>query len=214
MPEIGEIARLVHYLRKHLVGKTISSVKVQEDKIVYGGAGTTATQFQEAIARKKVLDAQQQGKYFWYATLESWSPPPLIGSRLVMSSPPHPLLHASMTGWIRFSNDDSSFYKPSNNEDTSWPPKYWKFILATDEETPCEAAFVDPRRLGRIRLLDCAGDAIRQTQPLIANGPDPVQDKAILTKEWFTKKVRSKKMPVKAFLLDQSNISGVGNWVG
>lgn len=66
MPEIGEIARLVHYLRKHLVGRTISSVKVQEDKIVYGKAGTTADQFQKAVTGNKVLDAQQQGKYFWY----------------------------------------------------------------------------------------------------------------------------------------------------
>lgn len=66
MPEIGEIARLVHHLRKHLVGKTVSSVKVQEDNIVYGKAGTTAAEFQKAITGKRVLDAQQQGKYFWY----------------------------------------------------------------------------------------------------------------------------------------------------
>lgn len=65
MPEIGEIARLVHYLRKHLIGRTIASVKVQEDDIVYGKAGTTAAQFQKAMTGKKVLDAQQQGKYFW-----------------------------------------------------------------------------------------------------------------------------------------------------
>lgn len=123
-------------------------------------------------------------------------------------------MHASMTGWIKFSNDDSSFYKPTKDESTEWPPKFWKFILVTDEKPPCEAAFVDPRRLGRIRLLDCAADKIRQTPPLNANGPDPVQDMEILTKAWFVEKIRTKKVPVKAFLLDQANISGVGNWVG
>ena len=133
--------------------------------------------------------------------------------RLVMSSPPHPLLHASMTGWIKFSNDDSSYYKPTKKTDEGWPPRFWKFILETDEQPPCEAAFVDPRRLGRIRLLDCAGDKIRQTPPLSENGPDPVRDKDMLTKGWFIDKVKSKRVPVKAFLLDQANISGVGNWV-
>ncbi|KAI9837927.1 MAG: hypothetical protein M1837_002666 [Sclerophora amabilis] len=197
MPEIGEIARLVHYLRKHLLGKTVSAVKVQEDNIVYGKAGTTADQFQKAITGKKVVDVGQQGKYFW----------------MIMSSPPHPLLHCSMTGWFKFSNDNSGYYKPAKPEKESWPPRYWKFILETQGEPHTEAAFVDPRRLGRIRLIDCDGDKIRQTSPLDQNGPDPVIDKDKLTQDWFTKKVRSKRVPLKAFLLDQANISGVGNWV-
>ncbi|KAI9722297.1 MAG: hypothetical protein M1812_001769 [Candelaria pacifica] len=119
-----------------------------------------------------------------------------------------------MSGWMKFSNDDSSYYKPTKEEEVAWPPKYWKFILQTKEEPKDEVAFVDPRRLGRIRLLDCAADAIRQNTPLKENGPDPVIDKDILTEEWLVAKMRSKKVPVKALLLDQANISGVGNWVG
>ena len=34
-----------------------------------------------------------------------------------------------------------------------------------------------------------------------------------MTLDWFSKKMRSKIVPVKALLLDQANISGVGNWV-
>ena len=131
-----------------------------------------------------------------------------------MSSPPHPLLHASMTGWMHFSNDDSSFYKSRKEKDIDpWPPKYWKFILEMDDEPSCQAAFVDPRRLGRIRLIDGEGDSIRQSSPLVENGPDPVQDKDVLTEAWFVEKIKGKRVPVKAFLLDQANISGVGNWV-
>jgi len=176
----------------------LSSVKVQDDQIVYGKVGTTAAEFQKAITGKKVIDAGQQGKYFW----------------LTMSSPPHPCLHFGMSGWMKFSNDDTAYYKPTKAEEDEWPPKYWKFVLETAEEPKCEVAFVDARRLGRIRLLDCEGDAIRNTTPLKENGPDPVMDKDVLTKEWLTKKMRSKKVPVKALLLDQANISGVGNWVG
>lgn len=193
--QIGEVARIVHYLKKHLVDKRISSVQVQEDNIVYGKVGTTASAFQAAMAGKTVVDARQQGKYFW----------------LVMNSPPHPVLHLGMTGWIKFSNDDTSYYRPKKEQTQEWPPRFWKFIFKTEDDN--EVAFIDARRLARIRLVDADGNDLRNQTPLKENGPDPVIDKGVLTLEWFTKKMRSKRVPVKALLLDQANISGVGNWV-
>jgi formamidopyrimidine-DNA glycosylase len=70
----------VHYLRKSLVGKTLKVVKAQDDASVFGKVGTSGAEFQEALTGKKVLDAGQQGKYFW----------------LIMSSPPHPVMHFGM----------------------------------------------------------------------------------------------------------------------
>ncbi|KAF2472225.1 TPR-like protein [Lindgomyces ingoldianus] len=198
MPEIGEVARIVHYLKKHVVGKTIAAVKTQEDAIVYGKVGTSASAFQEAMTGKKVVDARQQGKYFW----------------LEMESPPHPLIHFGMSGWIKFSNDDSAYYRPTKPEGSEWPPRFWKFVLQIKEDPDCEIAFVDARRLGRVRLVDAKGDEMRKTTPLKENGPDPVIDPEILTVEWLKRKLRSKRVPVKALLLDQANISGIGNWVG
>lgn len=46
------------------------------------------------------------------------------------------------------------------------------------------------------------------------NGPDPVVDTDIFTEDFLRKKVRSRKVPIKALLLDQKFISGIGNWVG
>ncbi|KAF2189796.1 TPR-like protein [Zopfia rhizophila CBS 207.26] len=198
MPEIGEVARIVHYLKEHVVGKTIAAVKTQEDDIVYGKVGTSASAFQKAMTGKKVVDVRQQGKYFW----------------LEMESPPHPLMHFGMSGWMKFSNDNSTYYRPTRPEENTWPPKFWKFILQIKENPDCEVAFVDVRRLGRIRLVDAKGDQMRSTTPLKENGPDPVIDSEILTREWLARKLRSKKVPVKALLLDQANISGIGNWVG
>jgi formamidopyrimidine-DNA glycosylase len=148
---------------------------------------------------KKIVDARQQGKYFW----------------LVMDSPPHPLMHFGMAGWMKFSNDDTAFYRPTKpGEEPEWPPKFWKFVLQLKEDPKNEVAFVDPRRLARIRLVDAKAEDMRKTTPLKENGPDPVIDKDVLTVEWLSKKLRSKKVPVKALLLDQANISGIGNWVG
>lgn len=198
MPEIAEVARIVHFIRKHLVGKTLSSVLVQEDTIVYGKVGTSASEFQRALTGKKVVDVGRQGKYFW----------------LVMDSSPHPLMHFGMSGWMKMKDEHTYYYRDAKHIDEEWPPKYWKFVLQTAEEPKAEAAFVDARRLARIRLLDCAAEDIRKVTPLKENGPDPVIDKDIFTEEWLVKKMRSKKAPVKAVLLDQGNISGIGNWVG
>lgn len=63
--EIITVARIVHYLKQSLVGKTIAKVHAQVDENVYGKVGCTAQAFEKALSGKKVLDAKQQGKYFW-----------------------------------------------------------------------------------------------------------------------------------------------------
>lgn len=66
---------------------------------------------------------------------------------------------------------------------------------------------------GRVRLVDCPGDQIRKTSPLVENGPDPVVDKDVFTVQYLRDKMRKKHVPLKAFILDQAMISGIGNWV-
>jgi formamidopyrimidine-DNA glycosylase len=68
---ISTVARIVHYLRKSLAGKTLKVVKAQDDTSVFGKVGTSAAEFQKALTGKKVLDVGQQGKYFWYNQLHS-----------------------------------------------------------------------------------------------------------------------------------------------
>ena len=60
-----QVARIVHYIRKHLIGKTLAVVKAQHDDNVYGKVGTTAAAVEEALMGKKIMGAGQQGKYFW-----------------------------------------------------------------------------------------------------------------------------------------------------
>lgn len=72
----------MHFIRKKLVGKTLSVVKTQEDANVYGKVGTSASEFQKALTGKKVVSAGSQGKYFW----------------MIMSEPPHPVMHFGMNG--------------------------------------------------------------------------------------------------------------------
>jgi formamidopyrimidine-DNA glycosylase len=107
----------------------------------------------------------------------------------------------SNTQMQKFSNDDTAYYRPTKPEEAEWPPKYWKFILQL-KDSENEVALVDARRLARVRLVDAAAEDMRKTSPLKENGPDPVIDKDILTVDWLSKKLRSKKIPVKALLLE------------
>ena len=59
------VARIVHFIRKHLVGKTLAIAKAQHDEIVFGKVGTSAAEFEKSLTGKTVVDARQQGKYFW-----------------------------------------------------------------------------------------------------------------------------------------------------
>ncbi|KAK6544359.1 hypothetical protein TWF694_001060 [Orbilia ellipsospora] len=200
MPEIAEISRIVHYIRKYLAGKTIKNVFAHEDHIVF--KDTTHSDFMKAMKGKKIVDAKQQGKYFW----------------IVMDSPPHPLMHFGMTGWITFNQAPEAHYRADMADDEpsqqaiDWPPRFMKFELEMEGDEDNKVAFTDPRRLGRVRLIDVKADEIRNVSPLKENGPDPVVDG--LDEEWFKGVLKKRKVPVKALLLDQAFISGVGNWVG
>ncbi|OTA62395.1 hypothetical protein K449DRAFT_369947 [Hypoxylon sp. EC38] len=201
MPEIAEVARVVHFLRQHLVGKTIKKVIAPDDNNVFGKVGTSGPAFEKALTGKKVVEVGSQGKYFW----------------MVLSSPPHAVMHLGMTGWVQIRGIQTGYTRyieRTKGDKEQWPPKFWKFHLETDGDPKVEVAFTDARRFGRIRLVDCPGKDIRKHSPLVENGPDPVVDKDIFTEEYLKKKMKSRHVPIKALLLDQTTISGIGNWVG
>ena len=205
MPEIAEVARTVHFIRKYLLNKTIAKCTATDDGNVYGKNATGATtgaDFAKHLTGRKIIDANQQGKYFW----------------IILDKPPHPVMHFGMSGWLKYKDEHTYYYrKKEGEEEEDWPPKFWKFNIETKAgkgEEVVQAAFTDMRRFARIRLVDCPGDEIRDNSPLKENGPDPVVDKDVVTVEWLKEKCHSKKVPIKAMLLDQANISGIGNWVG
>ncbi|KAG5991537.1 hypothetical protein E4U54_003866 [Claviceps lovelessii] len=201
MPEIAEVARIVHFLRLHLLGKKIKDASAIDDANVFGKVGTTGAAVEAALKGKKVVSAGSQGKYFW----------------ITLDKPPHLVMHFGMTGWVHIKGAKTAYtnyYKKLKESDLAqWPPKFWKFHLTTDGEPATEVAFTDARRFGRVRLVDCPGADIRKYSPLKENGPDPVIDTERFTEDYLRDKMKARHVPIKALLLDQAMISGIGNWV-
>ncbi|OTB09617.1 hypothetical protein M426DRAFT_82699 [Hypoxylon sp. CI-4A] len=201
MPEIAEVARVTHFLRQHLVGKTIKKVIAPDDNNIFGKVGTSGPAFEKALLGKKVVEVGSQGKYFW----------------MVLSSPPHAVMHLGMSGWVQIRGIQTGYTRyieRTKGDKEQWPPRFWKFQLETSSNPKVEVAFTDSRRFGRIRLVDCPGKDIRKHSPLVENGPDPVVDKDIFTEDFLKQKMKKRHVPIKALLLDQTTVSGIGNWVG
>ncbi|CAH0052884.1 unnamed protein product [Clonostachys solani] len=174
MPEIAEVARIVHFLKLTLVGKRIAQASAIDDPNVFGKVGTTGADVAAALNGKKARWVHIRGEKTAY----------------------------------------TNYYKKMKESDLEqWPPKFWKFQITTEGEPEVEVAFTDARRFGRVRLVDCPGDDIRKHSPLVENGPDPVVDKDRFTEEYLQKKMKTRHVPIKALLLDQTMISGIGNWV-
>lgn len=103
------------------------------------------------------------------------------------------LVHFGMTGSI-------VFYRKAAAR-----PRHWKLELEFDNGL--RMAVEDARRFGRIQLVN---DPAREA-PVLHLGYDPLLDK-IPARE-FVARLRARRAPVKAVLLDQSFAAGVGNWI-
>src|ERR1700692_2909701 len=139
-----------------------------------------------------------------------------------------PVLHFGMTGAIQVRGGPAMYYRQKPDKAEIWPPRFMK--VSSDDELFCclfielvgqfilhlrdeasdsvtQLAFVDARRLGRIRL--CASPLTEE--PISTLGFDPIL--CMPAVDDFKTSVLKRSCPIKALLLDQSFSAGVGNYV-
>ncbi|EGW30405.1 uncharacterized protein SPAPADRAFT_57196 [Spathaspora passalidarum NRRL Y-27907] len=252
MPEVAEVAHVCAQLRRNILGHRIKSVLASNDPLIFPFLKLSTdpdkelSTFQNALTGCSVSSIGRHGKYFWMRLQ------PRDKSSLVL------LMHFGMTGMVKLRNINSHLIFMENggdkkrldklkqtekepsvaDEEVTWPPKFTKFEMTfEDGDNQVEFAFVDPRRLARIRLL--TGDSIQNDldllnhPPLDVLGPDYSKPRELLKQEQFTmgdpdpdnhgrprltlaefnKLILTKKKPIKSLLLDQNCFAGVGNWV-
>ena len=101
------------------------------------------------------------------------------------------VLHFGMTGDVGAYRDEAD------------APRFTRVALHLS--SGLRAAFVDPRKFGRIRLAESV-KAYRQAKKL---GPDALD----ITKEELQAKLSHRKTILKPLLLNQSLTAGLGNWI-
>lgn len=224
MPELGEIAHATSVLRRFLSGKIIKAIVAQEDPIVFVQPLTNTT-LEQTFVGKKIKTLDRHGKIFW-AQFEGF--PKML------------VMHFGMTGWFvikgyttehiimenggdKKAKEDGvtakvpeavppKIIKIEEGEEQEWPPRFWKFQLAMEDGT--EMAFIDARRLGRVRSVDASTpEELRKQEPLIRSGPDYSKPEEALSQEDFVALMSKRTGAVKSLLMDQALFAGIGNWL-
>lgn len=190
MPELPEVETVRRLLERTLVGHRIVGCEAVEDTIVF--ARQSAAEVESAMVGRKVISTGRRGKTFWLVT---------DGQALVM--------HLGMSGWVRALDCDSNTRLLSHGQadldDSSGNPRFLKLMLTGDDGS--RVAFTDGRRLARIWLSESVDEDPKVTQL----GPDAYE--ALPDAKTLQGIFGRRKPAIKTLLLDQTLISGIGNWV-
>ncbi|XVF86413.1 hypothetical protein PTKIN_Ptkin18bG0037800 [Pterospermum kingtungense] len=188
MPELPEVEAARRAIEENCLGKKIKKAIIADDSKVI--EGVSASDFQSSLLGKTIVSAHRKGKNLW----------------LHLGSPPFPSFQFGMAGAIYIKGVAVTKYKRSAVKDKDeWPSKYSKFFVELDDGL--ELSFTDKRRFARVRLLKDP----TSVPPISELGPDALFEP--MTVEEFTESLSKKKIAIKALLLDQSFISGIGNWI-
>jgi formamidopyrimidine-DNA glycosylase len=191
MPELPEVETVCRVLRHALQGKRITHVEVTPDSIVLSRHAPAA--IEKALLGRTVRAVGRRGKFFWLTL--SGEGPTVFG-------------HLGMSGWIRELNQTGTRLHGHGKapfDDEQGRPRFLKLGVRT--RSGSAVVFTDPRRLGRIWL---GADAERE--PRVKRlGPDAFDD--LPSVDELVALFGRRKIPIKAVLLDQGALAGIGNWI-
>ncbi|KAJ6327689.1 hypothetical protein OIU78_014534 [Salix suchowensis] len=188
MPELPEVEAARRAIEEHCTGKKIKKAIIAEDSKVIDGV--SPSDFVAALVGKTIVSAHRKGKNLW----------------LQLDSPPFPSFQFGMAGAVYIKGVAVTKYKRSAvNDSDEWPSKYSKFFVQLDDGL--ELSFTDKRRFAKVRLLEDPASK----PPISELGPDALLE--LMTVDELHGSLSKKKIAIKALLLDQSFVSGIGNWI-
>jgi formamidopyrimidine-DNA glycosylase len=187
MPELPEVETVVRDLRPLLAGRTIRAVRKSRKKL----RRPWRTAWSGAIVGLRVEAIRRRGKWILIDLTPQQKAPLPVGEGLGRVSSPLLRVHLGMTG---------QFTVVAAGEAE---PDHLHLALALDNET--ELRFRDPRRFGAAELF--SDRALLDEEMNGQLGPEPFG----LDADYFRAAVRGSARSLKAILLDQSIVAGVGN---
>ncbi|XP_019169951.1 PREDICTED: formamidopyrimidine-DNA glycosylase isoform X2 [Ipomoea nil] len=188
MPELPEVEAARRAVEEHCTGLKIKKSIIADDVKVIDGV--SSQDFEASILGKTIVAAHRKGKHMW----------------IQLDSPPFPTFQFGMAGAVYIKGVAVTKYKRSAvNDEDEWPSRHSKFFI--ELENGLELSFTDMRRFARVRLLENPV----AVPPISELGPDALLKPKTI--EEFQKALSKKKIAIKTLLLDQSFISGIGNWI-
>ncbi|WP_098731382.1 bifunctional DNA-formamidopyrimidine glycosylase/DNA-(apurinic or apyrimidinic site) lyase [Brevibacterium epidermidis] len=191
MPELPEVESVRRGVDEWTAGTTITGAEVADPRIL----GTTsqrridpsaASEFVTAVTGSHILGAERRGKFMWLS----------LGEGTVSSAELGILVHLGMSGQLRIHSSGEEIHR------------HTRAILHLDSER--ELRFVDQRIFGHIGvqpLVHGYGRLVPASAVHIAADPlEPAFDPERVVAE-----LAKKRTAIKAALLDQTLISGIGN---
>jgi formamidopyrimidine-DNA glycosylase len=189
MPELPEVEHARKLLVRNVKNKVITQVRTSgnDTKVIQGAE---PEQLHKVLCSRQVKEVHRKGKYLW----------------VELDRKPHVLAHFGMTGSFVVKGVKAAEYKSFDVDEEKWPPRFWKVLLVFGDGTEC--AFLDARRFGRFVVKDDPAG----TAPISELGPDALL--APPSVEDLHAMLAKRRQAIKAVLLNQQFLSGIGNWVG
>src|SRR5215470_6397705 len=182
MPELPEVETVARGLRQAILGRRILSVTLGKTDFIDDPAA-----LEEHLPGRQIEAVERYGKFMLLrlSAAEGTNGRPNKADR----RPASLLVHLGMTGQMI----------PSPSERPC--EKHTHVCLLLDDGR--ELRYTDARRFGRIAYLT----EVPLAQELTRFGADPLE----VSKEEFVKRIRQRRARIKALLLDQSVLRGIGN---
>jgi len=182
MPELPEVETVARGLRRTIVGRRIVSVRLGKTDFIDDPAA-----LEQHLPGRQIETVERYGKFMLLRLS------PVSGAGFAApngdAAPAALLVHLGMTGQIA----------PNPAEQPCEKHTHACFLLDDDREL----RYTDARRFGRLAYLQAASLA----EELRAFGADPLE----ISAEEFVRQTRSRRARMKALLLDQGFLRGVGN---
>jgi len=183
MPELPEVETVARGLQKSVAGRRILSVTLRKTDFIDDPAA-----LERELPGRRIARVERFGKFMLLqlASQQGLSEPREAAAATVSEAL---LVHLGMTGnlSLHFANQPLA--------------KHTHVTLVLDDGR--ELRYIDPRRFGRMAYL--SGETL--ATELTRFGADPL----LVSEEEFAKRISGSRARIKALLLDQSVLRGVGN---
>lgn len=188
MPELPEVETVRRQLTPHLLGQTISGVEVFHAKTV----GHDET-IEDRLVGRTIQAIDRIGK--------------LLIISFTDTTDLYLLIHLKMTGQLLYRPPYDTLVAGGHtlqaSDQAELPGRHTRSAFAFADGSVLY--FNDMRLFGYTKLTDAAGVAAARA----GFGPEPIDETFDL--DWFVATLRKKRTPVKAALLNQAFVSGLGN---